>query len=160
MTAAIEVPETEGKLQYKIMNAVMSRIVPTGLGAKMAPMHIMTVQGRKSGRTITTPVGVWEADGDTLMLAGGRWRYNFEQPHPVTLKAAGTTRTGTGTLDTDPDRLARVYREITTRVEAEDGLAAAARSVGLRFPAGRVPTEDEFRDALAGSRALVVLDLD
>lgn len=148
-------------LRYTIGNAVFKVVMKTPLAKKMDPMWILEVTGRRSGRTITTPVGLHDLDGRKVMLGGGRWKHNFADGHPFALHRAGTTVTGTGQLVTDLDTVADVYAGLFEKYTAQKDVKFAARNVGADLAGDRAPTREELRQALDGKgRAVVEVELD
>jgi hypothetical protein len=69
-------------------------------GLVSSHLALLTVTGRKSGRTYTIPVG-YERHGDVVSIhidwpERKRWWRNLREPAPVELRLAGERLTGTG----------------------------------------------------------------
>jgi hypothetical protein len=89
--------------------AVFNRVVnPVVRGVLRSPAHgllsgrlaLLTVTGRRSGRTFTFPVG-YHRDGDRVLVSVAaperkRWWRNLRDPAPVELWLGGVRRAGTG----------------------------------------------------------------
>src|SRR6478672_3397393 len=66
-------------------------------------LMLLTVTGRKTGRTYTLPVGLHEQPDGTLVLsAGGSWRHNLQDGRDVRVTLDGRERTAHTTLEEDP----------------------------------------------------------
>ena len=104
---------------------------------------LLTFRGRRSGTPYTVPVGHHDIDGHPAVLTNSGWRVNFRGGHPLTVRWRGHVRTGTGTLDEDPDHVAHVYHDLITDV----GWEHAGRRLGVRINVDRHPTHDELADA-------------
>lgn len=160
MSQSVALPD--GGEMPAFMNKVMIGMVANPLGDRITgtePIHVLELVGRRSGKKIRTPIGLWNVDGQELLLAGGQWRWNFRDGHPVRIVRGRTVRSGTGTLVTDPEKVAETYHAIATRVAAEKDVKTAARNVGLSFPNGTIPEASEFKDVVGGVRGLIHLAL-
>lgn len=65
-------------------------------------LMLVTVTGRKSGKTFTIPVG-YQHKGDHIIVLVSRaktkrWWRNYRTPWPITVHARGQTQKGTGVL--------------------------------------------------------------
>ena len=88
---------------------VLNRVVnPVMRGVLRSPAHgllssrlaLLTVTGRRSGRTFTFPVG-YRKDGDRVTIGVAsperkRWWRNLVDAAPVEIRLAGVRRAGTG----------------------------------------------------------------
>ena len=68
-------------------------------GLVSSHLALITVTGRRSGRTYTFPVG-YERDGERVTIGVDwpdrkRWWRNLREPAPVELRLSGVRRTGT-----------------------------------------------------------------
>jgi deazaflavin-dependent oxidoreductase (nitroreductase family) len=68
-------------------------------GLVSSHLALITVTGRRSGRTYTFPVG-YHRDGDVVTIGidwpdRKRWWRNLREPAPVEIRLAGARRTGT-----------------------------------------------------------------
>jgi deazaflavin-dependent oxidoreductase (nitroreductase family) len=74
----------------RLINSVFRLMTRLGLGASYR--HILTVQGRKTGRLYSTPVDVIEVSGDRWLVAGygpTSWVRNARAAGEVTLTRGG-----------------------------------------------------------------------
>jgi hypothetical protein len=115
---------------------------------------LLSMTGRRSGRTITIPLGAHELDGQLVVLTGAPWRHNLRGGAPVEVTRDGKRSPGRADLNEDPRAVARAYREAVKRVGT-----GRARWVGLRINVDRLPTLEEF-EAAVGDRSFVRIDFD
>lgn len=129
------------------VNATMKVLLRTPgierfLGRALA---LITVTGRKSGRTYTTPVS-YTRDGGTIVVLTKRfrvWWRNLEEKPDVELRIGGRTFRGTARASVGDER------ELPTLVKFLEGRRADARAYGLTLsPEGRVDP-DEARALLS-----------
>ena len=82
----------------RILNAVMSAILRSPLhGIASKQVLLVTMQGRKTGRTITTPVGYSRDDGQVVLFSRGGWVKNLAGGVPVSLRIRGKDYQGFAT---------------------------------------------------------------
>jgi F420H(2)-dependent quinone reductase len=112
--------------------AVVNRIVnPVVRGVLRSPAHgllsghlaLLTVTGRRSGRSFTFPVG-YHQDGDRVTIGVDwperkRWWRNLSEDAPVEIWLAGVRRAGTGRAHGDE------HAGVTVEIHL-DGAAEAA----------------------------------
>jgi F420H(2)-dependent quinone reductase len=114
---------------------VVNRVVnPLVRGVLRSPAHgllsghlaLLTVTGRRSGRTFTFPVG-YHRDGDRVTVGVDwperkRWWRNLSDAAPVEIWLAGVRRAGTGQARGDE------HTGVTVEIQLDDapGPAAAA----------------------------------
>lgn len=115
---------------------------------------LISVTGRRSGRTYATPVNVI-ADGTRLTIVSLRertWWRNLRQGAEVGLRLGGRDRRGRAEVVEDEARVAAALAEVTRR------LPAYARLFGLRRrPDGQ--WEDAGLRRAAQGRVIVMVDL-
>jgi hypothetical protein len=111
---------------------VLNRVVnPLVRGVLRSPAHgvlsgrlaLLTVTGRRSGRTFTFPVG-YHRDGDRVTIGVAsperkRWWRNLRDAAPVEIWLAGVRRAGTGRAHGDE------HAGVTVEIQL-DGAAEAA----------------------------------
>jgi hypothetical protein len=103
---------------------------------------LLTVTGRKSGRTYTVPVGRHELPTGTFVIfAAGAWRHNLRGGADVQVVLDGQTRAGHVVPEDDPDRAAEVFKTMLDRT--------GARAVGVKVNVDRPPTVEEIKPAIA-----------
>ena len=113
-------------------------------------LMLLTMTGRRTGRTITVPVGRFEQpDGSIVVSASGAWRHNLRGGADVRLTLGGAERAARAEL-VSPDRKAQAFKEVVDRV--------VARAIALKVNLDRPPTVEELRPVIA-RRDLVTLRL-
>jgi len=138
---------------FIVINALMRRLLTSPLHTLVGDrIALMSYTGRKSGRHLCTPVGVHDIDGGLVTLTSSRWRHNFQDGAPVTLRRGGRDLFLTATLLDDPDQVADVYSALINRY----GYDKAGRRLGVRINVNRAPTHDELADAARRSGLSVI----
>jgi deazaflavin-dependent oxidoreductase (nitroreductase family) len=103
---------------------------------------LLTVTGRKSGRSYTLPVTRHEQpDGTLVVSAAGGWRHNLQAGTDVRVTLEGRERTAHVTPVDDPLRAAEVFKELLDN--------SSARDVGVKVNVDRSPTPEEIKHVLA-----------
>jgi deazaflavin-dependent oxidoreductase (nitroreductase family) len=130
--------------------AVLRLVNPLLVALLRSPLHrlasknlmLLTVTGRKSGRTYTLPIGRHEEpDGTFVLSAGGNWRHNLRGGADVRVTLDGRERVGHATLEEDPTRAAEVFKGLLDH--------AGPRAVGVKVNVSHSPSSDEIKPALA-----------
>ena len=101
-------------------------------------MMLITLTGRKSGRTITLPVS-YVREGDTLWVVSSRnrtWWRNLLGGAPVTLRLAGQGAKGHGDAILDETKVAVHLTELLT------DFPTLARYLEIRMENGKPNSED------------------
>ena len=115
-----------------------------------SPMHrllskklmLLTVTGRRTGRTYTVPVGRHPSpDGGLVLSAGGAWRHNLRGGADVRLTVDGRERAAHAVLEEDPARAAAALGRLLER--------AGPRALALKVNVDRTPTVAEIEPAMA-----------
>jgi deazaflavin-dependent oxidoreductase (nitroreductase family) len=105
-------------------------------------LMLLTVTGRKTGRSYTLPIGRHEApDGTFVLSAGGGWRHNLHGGADVRVTLDGRERAGHAVLEEDAARTAEVFKRLLDR--------AGARALAVKVNVSRSPTVAEIEPALA-----------
>ncbi len=139
----------------RVVNPVMLRLLRSCLHRVVSSkLMILSVEGRKTHRTIPVVVGRHPVDGLLLVSASGAWRHNLRGGAPVRVTLDGVEHTGHATLEEDPDQVARIYLQLLEIV----GLDRAS-DLGLRVNVDRLPTADEIKPAVV-QRAIARVQLD
>jgi F420H(2)-dependent quinone reductase len=133
------------RLVLRFLNPLLAALLRSPLHRPLSKQFmLLTITGRKSGRTYTVPVGRHQSDGALVVYAGGGWRLNLRGGARVGLTLDGRKRAGYAEFEEDPDRVAQAYK---TRL---DSLGVGnARQLGLRVNVGRSPTVEEIKPAVA-----------
>lgn len=130
------------KLVTKVGNALLTRVLRRPSRAGRALM-LLRVRGRRSGRTIETPVARQEIDGALACLTNSPWRHNFAGGTECEIVLDGRVRPARGELVTGVDQVVAAYREVMDRVGP-----GGYRRTGLTVTVDRPPTDDELADAV------------
>jgi hypothetical protein len=141
--AAIEVSHPPD-VMLKTVNVVLRRILRTPLGRPLSEFMVLDFTGRKSGRPFSIPVSAHHLDGDLYAVLEAQWKYNFRDGADAQVSHGGRTATMHGLLVTDRAAVADVAHRLTSGY----GAKKAQRTMGMTFPGGRVPTWEEWLEAV------------
>ena len=131
------------KAVLRLLNPLLEALLRSPLH-RLASKNLMllTVTGRKSGRTYTLPVGRHEKpDGTFVLSAGGNWRHNLRGGADVRVTLDGRERRAHATLEEDAIRTAEVFKGLLDR--------AGPRAVGVKVNVSHSPSLEEIKPALA-----------
>ena len=131
------------KAVLRLVNPIVVALLRSRLH-RLASKNLMllTVTGRKSGRSYTLPVTRHEQpDGTLVVSAAGSWRHNLRAGSDVRVTLDGRERTAHVTPEEDPVQAAEVFKGLLDR--------ASARDVGVKVNVDRSPTPDEIKPVLA-----------
>lgn len=146
---AVRVPERDPASLQRV-NAVLGRILASPL-ARVLPLPLVRLRytGRRTGRTISTPVGMHKVDDKTVIFTRSGWRANFRGGGAVEIVRRGRVLRGSATTIEDPERAADLMLAV---------LAAgrSPRQLGLEVDKGHQPTRAEL---VATGTSFVQLDV-
>jgi deazaflavin-dependent oxidoreductase (nitroreductase family) len=130
------------KTLLRLMNPFMVALLRSKLHRVASKNFILlTVTGRKSGRSYTLPVTRHEQlDGSLVVSAAGDWRHNLQTGAEVRVTLDGRERTARVTPVQDPEQAAEVFAGLLAR--------SSARDVGVKVNVDRSPTPDEIKPVL------------
>jgi hypothetical protein len=126
----------------KTFNAVLRALLPSPLGRGIGEFMLLAFPGRRTGRRYRVPVTAHRDDAGLYVLTPAAWRLNFTGGAAADVTFVGRTTPVHGVLLDDEAVVVRTYLDRMTEL----GLRGAARQIGLRFPAGRLPTADEVAE--------------
>jgi deazaflavin-dependent oxidoreductase (nitroreductase family) len=128
----------------RVANPIVRAVLRSPLhGLLSKRLMVLTVTGRRSGRTYSLPVGRYDAgDGALLLSAGGVWRHNLRGGADVRVTLDGRERRGHAVLVEDPDQAAEEFAALLDRV--------GPRALGVKLHVTRAPTTAEVKAALRG----------
>jgi hypothetical protein len=142
------------RLVINFLNPVMRALLRSPLHRLVSKQFmLLSVTGRKTGRTYNVPVGRHESEGTIMVYAAGSWRQNLRGGAPVRTVLDGAQRTGYAELEEDPDRVAHAYKARLDRLGVGN-----ARQLGLKVNIPRSPTAEEIKPAVA-ERAIATIRL-
>lgn len=130
------------KRLLKLVNPFMVALLRSRLHRLASKSFILlSVTGRRSGRSYTVPVTRHEQpDGSLVVSAAGSWRHNLQAGTDVRVTLEGRERTARVTPVQDADRAAEVFAELLDR--------SSARDVGVKVNVDRSPTPEEIKPVL------------
>jgi hypothetical protein len=114
------------------------------LGSARNEFMVVGFTGRKSGRRFSIPLSAHLIDNILYALTGASWRHNFRDGAAAQVLHNGKTWTMRGELIADQALVADLY----SRCAESYGAKRAERAMGLKFSGGRIPSRDEFAEAV------------
>lgn len=145
-------PEAVMRLVNKVPAAILRSPLHRPLSKRLL---LLGFTGRRSGKRITIPVGYFQTDDRTLLLATERpWRKNLAGGAPVEVRLRGRTLTGTSDVIDEPDAFAAAL-EAMLAIDAGYG-----RFFGVSLAADRRPEPEQVRQAWRRGLRVVRLRLD
>jgi hypothetical protein len=113
-------------------------------GPARKQLMVVSFTGRKTGRPYTIPVSAHVIDNELYALTGAPWKQNFRGGAPAQVVYGGKTTAMRGELIRDRTAVADLFH----RCAEAYGVQRAQRMIGLRFRDQRIPTRDEFAEAV------------
>ena len=141
MTTAVEAHQPPAPL-VKTMNVVLRRVLPSPLGRRIGEFMLLSFTGRRTGKAYRVPVTAHRDAEGLFALTPAGWRRNFAGGADVEVTVGGVTTPMRGVLVEDEAEVARTCLDRMTEL----GMRRAGREMGLRFPAGRLPTLAEVTE--------------
>jgi hypothetical protein len=129
----------------RLVNPIMGFLLRTPLaGPARKQLMVLNFTGRKTGRQFSIPLSAHLIGGDLYALTGAPWKQNFRDGAPVRVVYDGRTTEMRGELIRDR----AVVSDLLLRCAESYGVQRAQRMIGLRFRDQRIPTRDEFAEAV------------
>jgi hypothetical protein len=129
----------------KVVNPMLGLLLRTPLaGPARKQLMVLSFTGRKTGKPYSIPVSAHVIDHDLYALTGASWKQNFRDGAPAQVVYDGKTTAMRGELIRD--RV--VVSDLFHRCAESYGLRRAQRTMGLKFRDQRIPTRDEFAEAV------------
>ncbi|OJZ69821.1 hypothetical protein BRW65_22015 [Mycobacterium paraffinicum] len=129
----------------RIVNPVLGFLLRTPLaGPARKQLMVVSFTGRKTGRPFSLPVSAHVIDGELYALTGAPWKQNFRGGAPAQVLYDGKTTAMRGELIRDREIVSDLY----LRCSESYGVQRAQRMIGLKFRDQRIPTRDEFGEAV------------
>ena len=150
-TAAV-VPAHPPEPVMRVMNPALRYLLRTPLGGPLRGFMVLTFTGRKTGRLYSIPVSAHHVDGTLYALAGSPWTLNFRGGAPAEVVHGGQSSPMRGELIEDAAALAELFH----RCASQYGAARAQRLMGLKFREPRVPTLEQFREAVVDNKLVAI----
>jgi hypothetical protein len=129
----------------RVVNPILGFLLRTPLaGPARKQLMVLSFTGRKTGRPYSIPVSAHLIDHDLYALTGAPWKQNFRGGAPARVVYDGKTSDMRGELLRDRT----VVSDLFHRCAESYGVQRAQRTMGLKFRDQRVPTLDEFAEAV------------
>ncbi len=113
-------------------------------GPARKQLMILSFTGRKTGRPYSIPLSAHVIDSDLYALTGATWKQNFRDGADAQVVYDGKTTAMHGELIRDR----AVVSDLFLRCAESYGVQRAQRMMGLKFRDHRIPTRDEFTEAV------------
>jgi hypothetical protein len=127
------------------VNPVLKSLLGTPLaGPLRKQLMVLNFTGRKSGKQFSLPVSAHVIDNDLYALAGANWKYNFKGGAPALVVYGGKKIPMRGELITDQATVHDLYHRCALSYD----IKRAQRMMGLKFRDNRIPTVQEFAEAI------------
>ena len=129
----------------RTINPILRALLRTPfMGAARQALMVLTFTGRKTGRQYSIPVSAHRIDNDLYTLAHAPWTRNFRDGATAEVLYNGKSTTMRGELIRDRSVLPDLYR----RCAESYGVKRAQRMLGMKFRDARIPTLEEFTEAV------------
>jgi hypothetical protein len=129
----------------RVVNPMLGFLLRTPLaGPARKQLMVLSFTGRKTGRPFSLPVSAHVIDGQLYALTGAPWKQNFRGGAPVQVVYDGKATAMRGELIRDR----AVVSDLFLRCAESYGAQRAQRMIGLKFRDQRVPTREEFAEAV------------
>ncbi|OBB93931.1 hypothetical protein [Mycobacterium sp. 852002-40037_SCH5390672] len=129
----------------RFINPMMRFLLRTPLaGPARKQLMVLSFTGRKTGHPYSIPLSAHVIGDDLYALTGAGWKQNFRDGAPVQVVYDGKTTAMRGELIRDR----AVVSDLLFRCAESYGFRRAQRMIGLKFRDQRIPTRDEFAEAV------------
>jgi hypothetical protein len=129
----------------RLVNPILSFLLRTPLaGPARKQLMVLSFSGRKTGRPYSIPLSAHVIDNDLYALSGAPWKQNFQGGAPAEVVYDGKTTAMHGELIRDRATVSALYFNCVQSY----GLQRAQRMIGLKFRDQRIPTLEEFTEAV------------
>jgi hypothetical protein len=137
----------------RLVNPLLSALLRTPLAGPFGKqLMVLSFTGRKSGRQFTIPVSAHVIDNELYALTGAAWKVNFRGGAAAQVVHDGKTSTMRGELIGDRAVVSDLYLRCTQAY----GVKRAQRMIGVKFREQRVPTLDEFSEAVGRLKLVAI----
>lgn len=129
----------------RLVNPALGFLLGTPLaGPIRKQLMVLKFTGRKSGREFSIPLSAHVIDGDLYALTPAVWKANFRGGGDAQVVYDGKTTAMRGELITDRAVLPDLYLQCAQSY----GVKRAQRMMGMKFRDNRLPTREEFAEAI------------
>jgi hypothetical protein len=137
----------------RVVNPILGLLLRTPvMGSAGKELMVVTFTGRKTGRRYSMPLSAHRIDNDLYALTGASWKHNFRDGATAEVLHDGKTTRMHGELIQDRAVVVDLYR----RLAESYGVRRAQRAFGLKFRDKRIPTPQEFTEAVEQHRLAAV----
>jgi hypothetical protein len=137
----------------RLVNPLLGVLLRTPLaGPARKQLMVLRFTGRKTGREFSIPLSAHVIDGRLYALTGAAWKQNFRDGAAAQVLYDGKTAAMRGELIRDR----AVVSDLFLRCAESYGARRAQRMIGLKFRDGRIPTLEEFGEAVDRLRLAAV----
>ncbi len=124
---------------------MLSLLLRTPLaGPARKQLMVLSFRGRRTGRAYSIPLSAHLIDNDLYALTGAGWKQNFRDGADAQVVYDGKTTAMRGELIRDR----AVVSDLFVRCAESYGVQRAQRMMGLKFRDRRIPTREEFAEAV------------
>lgn len=128
-----------------LVNPVLGFLLRTPLaGPARKQLMVLSFTGRKTGRPYSIPVSAHVIDSELYALTGAPWKQNFRDGADAQVVYDGKTTAMRGELIRDR----AIVPDLFLRCAESYGVRRAQRMMGLKFRDQRIPTREEFAEAI------------
>jgi hypothetical protein len=129
----------------RVVNPLLGVLLRTPFaGPARKQLMVVSFSGRKTGRRYSIPLSAHVIDDNLYALTGATWKQNFRDGAPVQVVYDGRTTAMRGELVRDR----AVVSDLLLRCAESYGVRRAQRMMGLKFRDDRIPTVEEFSEAV------------
>ena len=129
----------------RLVNPLLGALLRTPLAGPFGKqLMVLSFTGRKSGREFTIPVSAHVIDNDLYALTGAVWKQNFRDGAPAQVVYDRKSTAMRGELITDR----AIVSDLFKRCAESYGVRRAQTMIGLKFRDRRIPTLEEFGEAV------------
>lgn len=129
----------------RVVNPIMRLLVRMPFaGTARKQFMVLTVHGRKTGKQYSIPLSAHHIDDTLYAMTDAPWKHNFRDGATAEVLLDGKTTTMRGELIGDRATVADLFH----RCAESYGAKRAQRMMGLTFRDQRIPTLEEFSDAV------------
>ncbi|MBN3512857.1 hypothetical protein JYB55_28905 [Mycolicibacterium septicum] len=133
------------KGMMRVVNPALRLMLRTPFaGAARKQFMVLTVRGRKTGQQYAIPLSAHFIDNILYAMTDAGWKHNFRDGATAEVLHDGKTTTMRGEMIADRATVADMFH----RCAVSYGVKRAQRMMGLTFRDQRIPTLEEFTDAV------------
>ncbi|HZU47227.1 MAG TPA: hypothetical protein VFA16_08245 [Mycobacterium sp.] len=137
----------------RVVNPILRSLLRTPImGPARKQLMVLSFTGRKTGRQYSIPVSAHWIDNILYALTSAPWKHNFRDGADAQVLLDGKQTAMRGELIQDPGVVADLHR----RCAESYGAKNAQRMMGLKFRDQRIPSVEEFAEAVDRMRLAAI----